>query len=245
MDDARLQHAVHRAGIQIAIDGPAGAGKSTVGREVARRLDAPYLDTGLMYRAVAWLGLESGVPPNDASALATIARDTKFASAMEGSALLVNGIERERELRSSQVDNVVSEVSAHPEVRSVLVDSQRDFADRRCVVMVGRDIGTTVLPEAQVKLWVTASPEERARRRLNEDLEGDARVDLSEMAARIRVRDALDASRPVSPLARAPDADIVNTDSLDEGKAVQIAMEVIRHAVDRASAAKSGTETPK
>lgn len=235
MEDSRLREAAQRSRMQIAIDGPAGAGKSTVGRVVAHQLGAMFLDTGLMYRAVAWLGLERGIRPDDAEGLAAIARSTEFSSAPGGRSLLVNGEDRERELRTTVVDNVVSEVSAHREVRRVLVEKQRMVADCQCVVMVGRDIGTTVLPDAPVKLWVTASPEERARRRLWESLEGSSQIDVSEMTNLIAARDALDASRPVSPLAKAPDAIAVDTESLGVDEAVQVAMAAIRRVLKRAT----------
>lgn len=227
MHIARLREAAHRNRLQVAIDGPAGAGKSTIGRRLAGKLGSAYLDTGLMYRAVTWLALQRGVSPGDAAALAAIARDTEFDSGLDASSLLVNGELRDQDLRSAEVDRTVSEVSAHADVRQVLVDEQRRLANDKCIVMVGRDIGTTVLPGSPVKLWVTASPEERARRRLTEGLAGSAKLDVAHMADLIQVRDDLDSSRRVSPLHRAPDAVVLNTDSANEEQVLEAAMNVV------------------
>jgi cytidylate kinase len=232
MDDARLREVAHRARLQTAIDGPAGAGKSTVGKGVASRLRAPYLDTGLMYRAVTWLGIQAGLAPADTAAHARLATETDFASAADGYALLVNGQPVEWELRSAGVDALVSEVSAHAAVRSVLVEKQRAFANDRITVMVGRDIGTIVLPRAPVKLWITASAEERARRRLEEGLGGSGGLAVDDVARLIRVRDALDASRSVSPLLKATDAVAIETDRLDKAGAIEASISVIRRALE-------------
>jgi CMP/dCMP kinase len=233
MDDARLRDQVHRCHLQIAIDGPAGAGKSTVGRGVAKRLITPYLDTGLMYRAVTWLANHQGVSPGDAAGLARLARHIDFDRANDAAPMLVDGEALDAELRGTAVDALVSEVAAHPDVRRVLVEKQQAFADERAVVLVGRDIGTIVLPDASVKLWITASPEERARRRLREDLAGIEGATLDDIAARIRARDAIDTSRAISPLARAADAVIIDTNRLDESGAVQAAMDATAQVVQR------------
>jgi cytidylate kinase len=233
MDDARLRDEVHHSHLQIAIDGPAGAGKSTVGRGVAERLISPYLDTGLMYRAVTWLANHRGVSPGDGPGLARLAGYIDFDLASDGASMLVDGEAMGAELRSPAVDALVSEVSAHPDVRWRLVEKQQAFADDRAVVLVGRDIGTIVLPDAPVKLWVTASPEERARRRLRESLAGIEGATLSDIAERIRARDALDTSRAISPLARANDAVVIDTNQLDEAGAIQAAMDAIALVAER------------
>ncbi|GAC1466665.1 MAG: (d)CMP kinase [Gemmatimonadaceae bacterium] len=231
MDDRDLKERATKARLHVAIDGPAGAGKSTVGREMAGRLDCAFLDTGLMYRAVAWLALQAGIQASDAERLKQLAAKTEFESARSSSSLLVNGLDRESELRSAEVDAIVSEVSAHPKLRRELVDKQRAFASGRYTVMVGRDIGTTVLPGAQVKLWITATAEERARRRFKEHLAGSGDLSLAALADHIRKRDAIDASRVSSPLRRAEDAVILMTDELDVDAAVQLAMELVQRAV--------------
>lgn len=188
----------------IAIDGPAGAGKSTVARGVARELGIAHLDTGAMYRAVTARVLEEGVGPGDADAAAAIARALDMNFTPEG--LTVDGRPVGAEIRTPAVDRAVSEVSAHPGVRDALVEHQRRIMAARPIVAEGRDIGTVVYPAAPVKIFLTASIEERARRR-RQDLAGAGHeVGLDELAADIGRRDALDSSRAVSPLAPAPDA---------------------------------------
>lgn len=227
-----LSEAAHNHALQIAIDGPAGAGKSTVGRGLAGVVGCPYLDTGLMYRAIAWLALQRAVDPVNAGALVAITESTDLAfDSGAGGTLLVDGSPASPELRSPEVDACVSQVSAHPRVRELLVGRQREFARGRCIVMVGRDIGTTVLPAAPVKLWVTASPEERARRRLGERLPGTARLGEGEMVERIRARDFVDSSRTASPLRRAEDAVVLNTDGMDPGQVLDVAVGVVRGAL--------------
>jgi cytidylate kinase len=237
MGDVQLRRMARRALLQVAVDGPAGAGKSTVGQGVATSLGAAYLDTGLMYRAVTWLGIQAGASPGDEEGLARLASQTEFAAAGDGHHLLINGQQMDAVLRTAAVDALVSEVSAHPRVRSALVAKQRAFADDRCVVMVGRDIGTTVLPSAGVKLWITASPEVRARRRLQEGLSGSDDFSVVEMAKRIRARDSLDASRAVSPLVKAEDAIVIDTDQLDEKAAANAAIAVVRKRLEEPAGA--------
>lgn len=225
MDHETLRRLAGQRNLHIAIDGPAGAGKSTVGQGVARVLDCAYLDTGLMYRAVAWLAMTQGIDSSDGSALGALARDTSF-SLPGKDRLAVNNTLTGDELRTSEVDATVSEVSAHSSVRTELVARQRDLAEGRCIVMVGRDIGTTVLPHAPVKLWVTASMEERARRRLSEGLHGSSQNEADVMRS-IRERDAYDAGRAASPLRRAVDAIDVHTDSVSPDEALRQALTVI------------------
>ncbi|HZU14944.1 MAG TPA: (d)CMP kinase [Chloroflexota bacterium] len=214
--------------IRIAIDGPGGAGKSTVGRGVAQALGCPYLDTGLMYRAITALALRRGIPPWDEASLASLARATTFDLA--GDVLLVNGRAAGSELRSPDVEARVSEVSAHPGVRAVLARRQREIAASTCLVMVGRDIGTVILPGAEVKLWVTAAPEIRARRRLAE--RGGQDEELAEVARQLAARDKLDAEKPISPMVPAPDAIVIDTGLLSPDEAVRVAL----HAVEDARA---------
>jgi cytidylate kinase len=220
-----LPEETRRLRLQVAIDGPAGAGKSAVGRELARELKCAYLDTGLMYRAVTWLALQKGIPETDGKALGRLAAQTEFESdPCVLDALVVGGETLREELQDPRVDAAVSRVSAYPSVREALVDKQRAFAEDRCIVMVGRDIGTTVLPGAQIKLWITASMEERARRRMRDRSDGK---DLTEMVASIRHRDHLDTARTASPLRRADDAIVLDTDNLDEGASIGRAREIV------------------
>ena len=237
MEEETLRRLAAELKLHIAIDGPAGAGKSTVGEGLARALGCAYLDTGLMYRAITWMALKEGIPLSDAVALAELADRANFSLSPNGR-LLVNGVPAGDELRVPEVDAGVSEVSAHPEVRSRLVARQRALAEGRCIVMVGRDIGTTVLPDAPIKLWVTASIEERARRRFSERIPG-APPDDAEVLRRMRERDAYDSARPASPLRRADHAVDIHTDGVSPGQALEEALTVVAATVGRLRAAAS------
>jgi cytidylate kinase len=182
----------------IAIDGPAGAGKSTVSKAVAERLGLDRLDTGAMYRAVAWEVLHRGIAPDDAPAVAEVAAE---AAIEVGPTVRINGADVTKQIRTAEVSRVVSAVAANPAVRHQMVRRQRDWADGRSgAVVEGRDIGSVVFPEATVKIYLTATHEERARRR-GED----------ETADGVALRDQLDSSRSASPLTAAPDAHILDT----------------------------------
>jgi cytidylate kinase len=192
----------------IAIDGPAGAGKSTVARALADRLGFTYLDSGAMYRAVALLALAA--PLSDPAELARAAR-IEFAPGGEGAParVLLNGREVTREIRTPEVSEAASRVAADPRVRDALVDKQRALLARGDWVAEGRDIGTVVAPGAELKVYLNAAPEERARRRAAE-LGADAAEVLAEQSR----RDARDQARAHSPLRAAPDAIVVDTDGL-------------------------------
>jgi CMP/dCMP kinase len=220
----------------IAIDGPAAAGKSTVGAEVARRLDGIYFDTGLLYRAVTLAALRAGVEPADARGLAQLARtlqvDVTRPSVPDGrqSDVLLDGADVTWELRTPAVDRTVSEVSAHPLVRAELLDKQRRIGRSGLVVMVGRDIGSVVLPDAELKVYLDASPEERARRRCAQLRDAGKPADYASVLADIRQRDEVDSRRAVSPL-RIPDGALV-VDS--DGRSVEEVIDIIAaHARER------------
>ncbi|MGH2442056.1 MAG: (d)CMP kinase [Chloroflexota bacterium] len=223
----------------ITIDGPAGAGKSTVGGGLARALGCPMLDTGLMYRAVTHRALEEHVGPTDAPALAVLARSLQFD--LIGGSLSITGVPA-GELHSRDVDDLVSTVSAHPEVRQVLVEKQREFASGQSMVMVGRDIGTVVLPRAAIKLWITASSEVRAQRRRQErDSESisqtpNARRDIGE-------RDTHDSTRRVSPLRPAGDAVAIDTSGVTADQAVDQALAVVQKAMGKRHEQESGVRS--
>ncbi len=230
MQDEGLSRAVCELGLQIAIDGPAGAGKSTIGRALARALDCPYLDTGLMYRAVTLAALERNSSLSDGDALGALARTMTFQLRREPPRmLLINGEPPSELLHSSPVDEAVSQVSAHAAVRREMVARQRELAGDNCIVMIGRDIGTTVLPDAPLKLWITATPEERASRRRS-DRGPSGRVTTEDMLGRITRRDAWDADRPISPLRQAPDAMLIDNSSTPD-EAVQRALAAVRTVV--------------
>lgn len=193
----------------VAIDGPAGAGKSTVARALAARLGCRYLDTGAMYRALAWLALEEGVDPADGEALGTLARANPV-GLEPGGTVLVGGRDVTAAIRTPRVDAVVSAVSAHERVRDVMRARQRELSLVVDCVIEGRDIGTVVAPQAELKVYLVADPQERVRRRLAERPGGDAAAD----AAALLARDAGDAER------MQPAADAVHLDttglSIDE-----------------------------
>ncbi len=203
----------------IAIDGPAGAGKSTVGRAVADRLGVGYLDTGAMYRAVTFAVLRRGVDPRDEEAVLGVAQTVEMTVGEER--VMVDGVDATREIRGREVTSVVSSVAANPAVRSLLVDAQRSWVvTRGGGVVEGRDIGTVVFPDADLKLFVTASPRVRAERRVAE-----AGGDVDEMEASIIERDRLDSTRETSPLAVDPAAVTLDTSglSIDEVVAAVVA----------------------
>ncbi|MGH2807218.1 MAG: (d)CMP kinase [Actinomycetota bacterium] len=192
----------------IAIDGPAGAGKSTVARAVAASLGFAYVDTGAMYRAITLAAIDKGVDVIDGIALADVARSVAIAT--DGNRMLLDGKDVTDEIRRRDVTAKVSVVSAHPQVRHALLEVQRRAASDGDVVMEGRDIGTKVLPDAEVKVFLTASLEERTTRRARElGVEDDAGLD--QLRRSIETRDAHDSSRSTSPLERAPDAIAIDT----------------------------------
>jgi cytidylate kinase len=204
----------------IAIDGPAAAGKSTVGRRVAAHLGYPFLDTGAIYRAVTWTALHRGVDLSDDDALAELAHSLTIdvgpptEASIEPCTIFVDGEDITDRLRQPEVEAAVSLVSRVPGVRSALVKTQRDLAGRNAVVMAGRDIGTVVLPDAELKVYLDASPEERARRRFAELKALGLATSEDEVLRDLRRRDAIDSQRSVSPLRPADDAVLIDTDGL-------------------------------
>lgn len=219
---------MHSSGMQIAIDGPAASGKSTLGRAIAGELGYAFLDTGQMYRAVTRRALTLGVPTHAAEALTQIAESTRFDLGPEG--LEVDGLPTGQDLHSPEVDAAVSAVSAHRDVRTVLVRMQRELADHNSIVMVGRDIGTVVLPDAPVKLWVTASDVERARRRLQDQRHEVVREGQAAAVARLGARDRYDSTRAHSPLQMSPDAIFIDTDGRSPRQVLDQALAAIRAA---------------
>jgi cytidylate kinase len=191
----------------IAIDGPAGSGKSTIARRLAERLGLPYLDTGAMYRAVAWAALRDGCDPYDADAVAALA--AKMQIDVEDGRVDVDGEDASRAIRGPAVNRTVSAVAAHPGVRAEMVRRQRDWiAGHGGGVVEGRDIGTVVLPDADLKVFLTARLEVRAARRHGELVDEQR---LEDVQADMAKRDTLDSGRAVSPLERASDAVEVDT----------------------------------
>lgn len=220
----------------IAIDGPAAAGKSTIGGLLAERLSYLYLDTGAMYRAVTWMALQQGVDVADRDGVTALARSMKITitrpSVDDGRpyTVLVDGDDVTWDIRRAEVDRNVSPVSAYPGVRQVLTEQQRRIADDGCVVMIGRDIGTVVMPDADLKIYLDASPEERARRRYLELLERGEEADYEKILRAMRLRDKIDSSRAVAPLRPAEDAIRVETDNLS----IDEVLEMVEQAVEDA-----------
>ena len=207
----------------IAIDGPAGSGKSTVAKELARRLNLDYLDTGAMYRAVAFAALSRGVDPEDADRVADIARSAEIEVDERG--VRIDGVDATVEIRGPEVTRCVSVVAANPVVRAELRDRQREWARRHGGgVIEGRDIGSVVFPDAEVKVYLTAQPEVRAGRRAKEVTD----LDYHTVAADIAARDAYDQSRTHDPLAAAPDAVHIDTSELSIDEVVAAIEELVK-----------------
>lgn len=196
----------------IAIDGPSGAGKSTVAKAVAKKLGFSCLDTGAMYRAVAWKALQLGVSLEDDAALGDVARTYDISFGHEGGEpipkrVFIGEDEVTRAIRTAEIDRAVSPTSAAPSVRAALVDQQRRIGEGGNYVVEGRDIGTCVFPDAAVKVFLTASDEERAHRRVRQNVDrGIGSIDYEEVLADLRRRDEADSSRATSPLRAADDA---------------------------------------
>jgi cytidylate kinase len=197
------------APITIAVDGPAGSGKSTVARAVARRLGLPHIDTGAMYRAVTLKALSTGVEPGDGEGLARLLETTEL-DIQDGSVSL-DGVDVTTAVRRPEVTAAVSEVAAQPQVREWLVERQRRLLGERGGVMEGRDIATVVLPGADFKFFLTAEPAERARRRALELQAQGRAASVDEVLAEIEDRDRTDSGREVSPLRIAPGATVIDS----------------------------------
>jgi len=204
----------------IAIDGPAASGKSTIGSRLADCWDYLYFDTGLMYRAVTWYILHQGTAVEDEDRVSTVAAeidiDVRPPSVPDGRDydVVVEGKDITWELSSPQVDDHVSEVAAYPGVRKALTVKQRQIGLRGEVVMVGRDIGTVVLPEAGLKIYLDASVEERARRRYQQRIDRGEQVDYQDILQVMEKRDEIDSTRDVAPLRAAEDAVVVDTEGM-------------------------------
>ena len=205
----------------IAIDGPAASGKSTIGKRLAEYLGYLFFDTGVMYRAVTWIALQRGVDVRDERAVTRLAEETPIevapASRSDGRVcnVMVEGRDITWETRRPEVDANVSVVSAYAGVRRALSAQQRRIGQRGRVVMVGRDIGTIVLPDADLKIYLDASAEKRARRRFDEIVARGEKADYDEILSKVRARDRIDSTRAVAPLRPANDALILDSDRLN------------------------------
>ena len=215
--------------INIAIDGPAGAGKSTIAKMIAARKNYIYVDTGAMYRAMALYLYRNGIDADDSAAISQKCGEPDITIEYRDGeqVVLLNGENVNRYLRTPQVSDMASRSSVNPDVRERLMELQQELARKENVVMDGRDIGTVVLPDPQVKIFLTASVEVRARRRYLEDIGKGMQADLGEIAAQIKERDERDMTRPVAPLKQADDAVLVDTSDLTIEEVVEKILAII------------------
>lgn len=197
----------------IAIDGPAGAGKSTLSRMLADKLGFVYADTGALYRAVGLFAIRNGVSPQDEESVRGLLPSIQLELALspEGQHVLLCGEDVSTAIRAPEISKAASQVSAIPAVRTFLLSLQKEMATERDIVMDGRDIGTVVLPDAQLKIFLTATPEDRARRRHAELLEKGIEIPFDQVLSEVKERDAQDTGRAIAPLRAADDALIVDT----------------------------------
>ncbi|HTU83075.1 MAG TPA: (d)CMP kinase [Candidatus Acidoferrales bacterium] len=229
--------------LQVAIDGPAASGKTTVARSAAARLHALYLDTGAMYRALAYLALQARIDADNGAALVRLMDVQPIdvvldRSASPGFRIVAGGRELgEAALQSNEVETIVSTVAAHAEVRTAMVRAQRRIAAASRVVMAGRDIGTVVLPNAQVKIFLTASVSARVARRRAQLRAAGVDVDVHRLTQEIEERDRIDRTRAVSPLAPAPDAHVIDSSDISAERVVDEICAVVAVTLARSSPA--------
>ncbi|MBN9653094.1 (d)CMP kinase [Halobacillus sp. GSS1] len=213
----------------IAIDGPAAAGKSTVAKKVAEKLSFIYVDTGAMYRALTWKALKQGVSLEDEDGLAQLLSqsDLNLIQSDSGQRVILDQQDVSDEIRTAEVTNQVSIVAKHKNVREEMVQRQQELVKDKGVVMDGRDIGTHVLPDAEVKIFMIASVEERAERRHKENLEKGFSSDLQQLKEEIRKRDEIDSNREIAPLVKAEDAIEIDTTSMNIDQVVEGILNIV------------------
>ena len=211
--------------LTIAIDGPSGAGKGTVARAVATHLGYRHVDSGAMYRAVGWKALREAVPLDDESSVARIATGAQLSVSDE--AVTIDGADVTRAIRTPEIDRAATAVARLPQVRAALVARQRAYGEHGGIVMEGRDIGTVVFPDADVKIYLDASPEERAWRRAHDPAHTGGPTAVAEVATALTARDELDRSRNVSPLYAAADAVVIDTTGQSVDNVVERVLEVV------------------
>jgi len=220
-----LPHLPNMDALIIAIDGPSGAGKGTVARAVARELGYKHIDSGAMYRAVGWKALRDGVPLDNEAEVAALAERATIEVAT--SRVTIDGHDVTRAIRTPEIDRAATAVARLPRVRAILVDRQRQLGAEGGIVMEGRDIGTVVFPHADVKVYLDASPEERARRRASDPAHTGGPAAVSDVATALIQRDEIDRTRTASPLYAAADAVIVDTTGKNVEAVVREVLEVI------------------
>jgi len=209
----------------VAIDGPSGAGKGTVARAVAARLGYRHLDTGAMYRAVAWKARADGIDLADEHAVAALGERAHFD--LENGRIAIDGHDVAAAIRTPDIDAAAAAVARHPAVRRVLVARQREYGAGGGIVMEGRDIGTVVFPDADVKIYLDASPDERARRRAADPAHSARSVQISDVATALAARDRSDSTRAASPLAVAPDALVLDTTGMPLDRVIERVLEIV------------------
>jgi cytidylate kinase len=221
--------------ISIAIDGPSGAGKSTLAKRLAKELGFVYVDTGAIYRTIAYFIYSAGICPDNQQAVVAALPDIQVELRYGDDGLqhmLLGGTDVTREIRLPEISLYASKVSAYPEVRAFLLEMQRQLARTHNVIMDGRDIGTVVLPDADIKIFLTASPEARARRRWKELEERGTPAPLEQVLREIEERDAHDIQRETAPLRQADDAVLVDTTELDFQGSFEALLALIRKRMD-------------
>lgn len=204
----------------VTVDGPAGSGKSTIAKIIAKKYGFIYLDTGAMYRMIALYALENSIDLQDSKAIETMLKNTKLD--IVGNQFFLNGKDVSDEIRTPRVSAIVSPVSAIKEVRVKLVDLQREISKGKSVILDGRDIGTVVFPSGDVKIYLVASPEERAKRRLKEYEEKGVEADYESVLASIKERDFIDSTRKESPLKKAEDAHEIDSSTMSIDEVVEV-----------------------
>jgi cytidylate kinase len=213
----------------IAIDGPSGAGKGTISRAIAQSLKYRHVDTGAMYRAVGWKAQHDGIPLNDEVAVAALADRSRMT--VEGGRVSIDDYDVTQAIRTPEIDKAAAAVARLPRVRDVLVARQRTMGEAGGVVMEGRDIGTVVFPNADIKIYLDASAEERARRRLNDAAHSGGKAGEAAVAASIDARDRSDTTRTVSPLTVADDAVHIDTTGMPIDRVVDTVMSLVNSKI--------------
>lgn len=216
--------------LKIAIDGPGGAGKSTLAKGLAERLGFAYVDTGAIYRTVGFAARRRGIDPNDAAAVAELLKDIRLEARFEGGRqdMYLDGEFLGDRIREHEISYYASAVSAIPAVRAYLFDMQRSIAVKNNVIMDGRDIGTVILPDAQLKIFLTATAEERAARRTRELIEKGQSADYAQILADIRERDSRDSNREIAPLKSADDALMFNNTGLTPEQSLARLLDIVK-----------------
>jgi CMP/dCMP kinase len=224
--------------VVVAIDGPAGAGKSTIARRIAEKLGFVYVNTGAIYRAVALWAIRLGIDLHDMHRLEQLAKEAKIEFAANNGRITLNGEDVTQAIRDPRVSEAASKVSAVPGVRRALLAIQRSMAEQNSVVMEGRDIGSVVFPHARVKIFLDADPHERARRRALEREEEGQGADFEAVSGELKARDERDRRRSESPLVQAPDAELVDTTGLSLEQVEQAVLRVVRARISNGKGAK-------